>query len=176
MSFTPGQRIESRCTRCKDIMGHVVIAIHNDEIAKVECCACGSVHKYYPPEKKKAAKVEKAVRVRAGAERSDVVKEKSVRPSRTTSATESITKSTTVTKARVKPKELNNEALQEKWRQYVLPQAHKARPYSLNVELSVNDIVEHSSFGIGIVCSLCPPDKAEILFEEGSKNLRCACR
>ena len=43
----PGDRIEARCTRCNDITGHVIVALVGGEIVKVECRACGSVHKYY---------------------------------------------------------------------------------------------------------------------------------
>ena len=42
----PGDRIEARCTRCNDITGHVIVALVGGEIVKVECRACGSVHKY----------------------------------------------------------------------------------------------------------------------------------
>ncbi len=52
----PGDRIEARCTRCNDITGHVVVALVGGQIVKVECKACGSVHKYYPPVSAKASK------------------------------------------------------------------------------------------------------------------------
>ena len=52
----PGDRIEARCTRCNDITGHVIVALVGGEIVKVECRACGSVHKYYPPATPKEAK------------------------------------------------------------------------------------------------------------------------
>lgn len=62
----PGDRIEARCTRCNDITGHVIVALVGGEIVKVECRACGSVHKYYPPATPKEAKGKTAVcRVKA---------------------------------------------------------------------------------------------------------------
>lgn len=61
MVASVGQRIEARCTRCKDLTGHIVVSMLNGEIAKVECCACSSVHKYYPPAKKKEEAAAKPV-------------------------------------------------------------------------------------------------------------------
>lgn len=58
MTASVGERIEARCTRCKDLTGHIVVSMLNGEIAKVECCACGSVHKYYPPAKKKKKRLQ----------------------------------------------------------------------------------------------------------------------
>lgn len=43
-----GERIESRCRRCNDITGHVIVAMVGGEIYKVECQACRSVHKFHP--------------------------------------------------------------------------------------------------------------------------------
>lgn len=70
----PGDRIEARCTRCNDITGHVIVALVGGEIVKVECRACGSVHKYYPPATPKEAKGKTAVcRVKAGETRKEAV-------------------------------------------------------------------------------------------------------
>ena len=69
-----GDRIEARCTRCNDITGHVIVALVGGEIVKVECRACGSVHKYYPPATPKEAKGKTAVcRVKAGETRKEAV-------------------------------------------------------------------------------------------------------
>ena len=70
----PGDRIEARCTRCNDITGHVIVALVGGEIVKVECRACGSVHKYYPPAAPKEAKGKTSVcRVKAGEARKEAV-------------------------------------------------------------------------------------------------------
>ena len=70
----PGDRIEARCTRCNDITRHVIVALVGGDIVKVECRACGSVHKYYPPATPKEAKGKTAVcRVKAGETRKEAV-------------------------------------------------------------------------------------------------------
>ncbi len=45
------------------------------------------------------------------------------------------------------------------------------RRYELAERFSVNDIVEHPSFGTGVVRNVMPGDKIEVLFEGGSKIL-----
>lgn len=43
-----------------------------------------------------------------------------------------------------------------------------AKPYSLDVELTENDTVDHPKFGIGFVLELVSPTKVQVLFEEGN--------
>ncbi len=42
-----------------------------------------------------------------------------------------------------------------------------AKPYSLDVELTENDTVDHPKFGVGFVLELISPTKVEVLFEDG---------
>ncbi|XPV76472.1 MAG: hypothetical protein ACNI27_00765 [Desulfovibrio sp.] len=44
-----GGTIECRCSRCKDITGHIIHVMNEEIPQKVECRACGSVHKYAKP-------------------------------------------------------------------------------------------------------------------------------
>ena len=47
-----GSDVESKCTKCRGATTHVVIAMVGTEISKVECSACGGLHKYRDPKKK----------------------------------------------------------------------------------------------------------------------------
>lgn len=176
MAVAVGQRIEARCTRCKDLMGHVVVSMINGEIAKVECCACGSVHKYYPPAKKKEEAAAKPVRVRAGEERSQAVKESTQRSARISALKE---KSPAAPKVSVSKSERANlkalEEMQAKWKDRMVSYGGNAKPYAMDLLVHKDDFVEHSVFGLGVVLEVYPPDKAEILFSLGIKNLRCQC-
>jgi uncharacterized Zn finger protein (UPF0148 family) len=56
------QILETRCTRCKLPLTHVVVS-HNSEgmVERVQCRTCGSEHKYHPDKKgKKPAKKKRA--------------------------------------------------------------------------------------------------------------------
>lgn len=49
-----GDHIVARCTKCKDITNHTIVAMVDDAPAKVECNTCNGVHKYRKPAIKKA--------------------------------------------------------------------------------------------------------------------------
>ncbi len=60
------------------------------------------------------------------------------------------------------------------WETLIAAQAEKrAVPYDMNGRFRLNDLVEHSSFGLGIVRQLVAPCKVQILFSCGVKLLRC---
>ncbi len=163
MDLKPGDRVESRCTRCKDLMGHIIVTMVDSEILKVECCACKSIHKYYPV-KKKEEKKEKTLRVRAGQERSSAVKEKNARTGQVREkGSEEKTKRISKSLAEI----------QENWKNAINSSTLNPIPYNMNVEVNLDSVVEHSIFGIGIVTEIFPPDKADFLFSEGVKSLRC---
>jgi hypothetical protein len=61
-----GEDIDNRCTKCNGITGHIVIAVVEGKLAKVECKLCGSLHRFRDPNKKPPAK-KKATRKRAPA-------------------------------------------------------------------------------------------------------------
>ncbi|MDR2160716.1 MAG: hypothetical protein LBO77_01015 [Desulfovibrio sp.] len=42
----PGDHITAWCGRCNDVTGHIVLLILNGVVARVECRACGSVHRH----------------------------------------------------------------------------------------------------------------------------------
>ena len=156
----PGDRIEARCTRCNDITGHVIVALVGGEIVKVECRACGSVHKYYPPATPKEAKGKTAVcRVKAGETRKEAVN--SFKPTSTPSTAAAAQKAA--------------EDMEQNWQRTMNMTAASARPYAMNESFAVGDVIDHPKFGSGVVQEIFPPDKMQILFRDGAKMLRCAC-
>ena len=150
----PGDFITTRCRRCDDVTGHVVMLVLDGVIAKVECKACGSVHKYYAPKPVKTKSTSSAVRhVRAGQGRE--------------TATDLGGKKTT---SRTKTAAKIESAWQEAMVRHV---AETPIPYSMKTPISSGMFIEHPSFGRGEVISAIKPDKAEILFQSGVKLLRC---
>lgn len=155
----PGDRIEARCTRCNDVTGHVIVAQVGGQIVKVECCACGSVHKYYPPKAEKALADSGVRRVRQGTDRKEAISAK--RPAVTRGSSRAAAEAA---------------AIEKSWRETLeRPSSPEPRPYVMDIPLQKGDVVEHSAFGLGTVLAVVRPDKAEILFREGIKNLRCTC-
>ena len=167
----PGDRIEARCTRCNDITGHVIVALVGDEIVKVECRACGSVHKYYPPATPKEPRAKAAVcRVKAGETRKEAVN--SFKP--TASPSTSAVSPSAVSRAAAKAQKAA-EDMEQNWQRTMNKTAAASRPYAMTEKFAVGDIVEHPKFGSGVVQELFPPDKMQILFRDGTKMLRCTC-
>lgn len=51
--LSAGDFIEARCTRCRTLMNHTIIAMVGDRVARVQCNTCGGMHNY---REEKAAK------------------------------------------------------------------------------------------------------------------------
>ena len=165
-SFVTGQIIEARCSRCKDITGHVVMACLDGMPVKVECRACGSVHKYVAPEAPSRPKVEKTVRVKAGHNRVEAV-DATVRAEKHASAP----KLTREQKQNAHRAEEN----EQRWNSLVAGRSAVPVPYSMSGTFAVDALVDHPVFGVGAVVELLPPDKMDVMFKDGVKRLRCVC-
>lgn len=169
-SLAPGQRIEARCTRCRDVTGHVIVALVDGQVAKVECCACGSVHKYYPPEAPTRQAKARPVRVQSGRERGEVVLEQA----RKTPKPKAEPKPKAPTRAEQQTARLQAE-LERQWQEALARNPATPVPYAMSGSFVLGGLVDHPTFGVGMVLALTPPDKMEILFREGVKALRCQC-
>ncbi|MBN1140992.1 MAG: hypothetical protein JXB25_04220 [Deltaproteobacteria bacterium] len=55
-----GDTIDSRCTRCREITNHTIVAMVEDRVARVECKVCGSVHNHKATAAPKKAAVKPA--------------------------------------------------------------------------------------------------------------------
>ena len=176
-SFVTGQIIEARCSRCRDVTGHVVMACLDGMPIKVECRACGSVHKYAAPSAAPRPKAETTVRVKAGHGRAEAVDatvkaEKAVE--RMASMAAEKKSAPRISKAEQASMRMAEEN-EQRWSQTMATIVGTAEPYNMNGKFAVRDLVEHPVFGTGVVVELFPPDKMDVLFREGVKRLRCAC-
>ncbi|BCS54370.1 hypothetical protein [Geobacter sp. SVR] len=149
-TLSAGDIIEARCTRCRDILNHRIVAMVGEKVVRVECNTCGGVHNYYPPPSAKSASSPRQASPRTGA---------------TARATSTGTRS--VKKDPV-------EAEQEEW-SALRPamQVERALAYDLNGRFTANTLLNHPAFGLGIVKQVIPPNKMQVLFEDGIKLLRC---
>jgi hypothetical protein len=169
MILSPGQRVEARCTRCRDVTGHVVVALADGRVVKVQCCACGSTHRYYPPPRPPALPgAERPLRVRSGEERTEAAREQRKPEPRE--------KPGTGRQSREKQQEARLRAeMERQWRDALARTPAVPLPYAMDGRFPLGGLVSHPVFGVGMVLALTPPDKMEILFREGVKALRCQC-
>ncbi len=140
-----GDDVEARCTRCREVTNHTVVAMVESRVARVQCNICNGIHNYYPPATQRtaarpaAAKPEKPVKApRATARRTQAAEQ---------AEWEEATRSAAAGKAVV--------------------------PYTMTRSCRAGELLQHPSFGIGVVKAIIPPGKMTVLFEAGTKLMRC---
>ena len=149
--ISAGDTIEARCTRCRAVLNHTIVAMVEGQVVRVECNTCRGTHNYHAVKEK----VEKSIKA------SQAVK---------------VPKLKNPSAPRASRKD-PGAADREEWEALQLNQnLDKASAYTMNGRFRVGDIVDHATFGIGVVKLVIPPDKAEILFETGKKLLRTAAK
>jgi Zn ribbon nucleic-acid-binding protein len=151
-NFVVGKETDAYCTRCKRDIAHKIHALDANGVpARVECVSCHGQHKYHPPKSAKEssrAKEEPMVRVvKAGAPKSS--SSEKTRPA----------------------KVVDRETQPNNWKDLVLPNQQRAKPYRISESFVPGDIVRHPSFGLGYVESRLAPQKISVLFDAGSKSL-----
>ena len=58
--LSAGDIIESRCTKCREVLNHRIVAMVDGKVVRVECNTCNGVHNYYPPPPERDEKVPRA--------------------------------------------------------------------------------------------------------------------
>lgn len=145
--LSAGDIIDARCTRCREILNHRIVAMVEGKVVRVECNTCGGVHNYYPPPTAKEAKAAKAAKEPSAARTSSTPRSSKKDP---------------------------DEADREEWASLKpTMQIDRAQDYSMNGTYRVNSLILHSVFGLGIVKRLIVPNKMQVLFQDGIKLLRC---
>jgi hypothetical protein len=137
--LSAGSTIETRCTRCKGVLNHTIVAMVGEKIVRVECSTCHGLHAYHPPKPVKEAKT-------AG------------------------TKVAAPRKTKADP----DAAARAEW-EALQPglDSSQAIPYDMNRAYRLKNLLSHPNFGLGIVQLVIPPNKIDVLFQDGKKRLRC---
>jgi hypothetical protein len=143
--LTPGKEIDCKCTRCKVVIGHTIVIMDGPAPKRVKCNSCGSEHRYIaaPEETGPARKPALKVRLEAGRRKEIRVE---VAPSPTPAKTSSGKVARKRSPARMAPStaDVFVELIKDK-------ELSEPRPYSPGVTFAVHELVEHPSFGQGIV-------------------------
>ncbi len=135
-----GDHIDARCTRCREITNHTIIAMVAESPARVRCNTCSGDHNYRPP-----------VLTEASPPRVSPAK-----PGRRTRV------------------DRRWKAQQQEWRDATeKADSGVTVAYRMDRSYRVGDLVNHPTFGVGMVQQVVKPNKMEILFAEGIKSLRC---
>jgi transcription elongation factor Elf1 len=162
----PGDYITTKCGRCNDITGHVIMLVLDGAIAKVECKACGSVHKYREAKLPKPKKADNASvrKVRAGDSRDKAVE---LGPQGGRARPAAAPRPTT-------PRLSTAAKIESAWQEAMFRHnGETPQPYAMQAAFSLHALLDHPVFGKGEVIKVVPPDKMDVLFQEGVKTLRC---
>lgn len=65
------------------------------------------------------------------------------------------------------------EALEAKWRQKLIKSERAPKAYRMDGIYEVDDVINHSIFGVGLTTEMVLPDKMRIFFEDGLKLMKC---
>ena len=146
-----GDTIEARCTRCRAVLNHTIVAMVDGRVVRVECNTCRGTHNYHEAKEPVAKSVRTTLDGKVQHE-----------------------KKTAAPRA---PRKDPLAAEREEWESLRLNRnGDEATPYDMNRRFRAGDIIAHPSFGLGLVKLVIPPNKAEILFETGKKLLITAMK
>lgn len=161
-----GSIVESICGKCNDVMGHTIMAMVGNDIVKVECRVCKSVHRYRPPAR--VARTKGPVTMKKGRDGEAV----SSRQAMIGQTTRPVVPKPAARKSSAAA--LAAEALLDDWRTAMRKhEGEEARPYAMNETFAAGNYIAHPTFGLGEVSAFVRPDKIDVLFEEGIKRLLC---
>lgn len=59
-TLSVGDRIDARCTKCRKVMNHTLVAMVDQKPARVKCNTCGGEHNYRNPDAPKKTKATSA--------------------------------------------------------------------------------------------------------------------
>ena len=142
-----GDFVDAKCTRCRAVLNHTIVAMVGERIVRVQCNTCGGQHNYHPPQEVKKP-VERSTTSRSATPRT---------PSAGRPRREPVPKGPSEW-------ELSMEGVDP----------DTATPYAMDRPFRTGEIISHPVFGIGIVVTVTKPNKVEILFKDSVKLLRCA--
>ena len=54
--LSAGDTIEARCTRCRAVLNHTIVAMVAEKVVRVECNTCRGMHNYHPLKEKAVIK------------------------------------------------------------------------------------------------------------------------
>ncbi len=134
-----GSEVLSHCGKCKDDTYHIISVMSGDKISKVMCKTCKAQHNYRKPKMQDK----------------DTTETKPVKTAKTTK--------TASTRRSLK-------SAAKKWNDLLANYELKdAKGYNIKQNFEESALIDHPSFGIGVVTRKIDQFKIEIHFEEGIK-------
>ncbi len=162
--LTPGKDIDSKCTRCKVVIGHTVVIMDGPIPKRVKCNSCGSEHRFIAPPEEKNSTSKPSIRVRREEGRRKEVRVESSKPKK---------KPATKAKGRAKKVATPPPSHADVFVSLTLDRELVGETlYSAKATYAVDDLVSHKVFGLGLVLKV-RDTKVDIHFrDQGPKVLK----
>jgi len=147
-TYAVGKECDAWCTKCKRDTLHNIVALDASGLpAQVECRSCGGGHKYRAPKAPVAAAAAKA---KAPAKRV---------PAKTSKQAAAA--------AAAAP-----AAIYKRWEELVGKRAGTpAQRYAVTQAYGVEDVVEHTQFGLGFVLAEPAWNRIKVIFQDAERTL-----
>ena len=143
--LSAGDFVDARCTRCRMVTNHTIVAMVEDQVVRVQCNTCNGVHNYHRPTPARAP---------ASAGKTGKAAASAGKPRRASAGP---------------------SAEQLEWQAACRDaDSARAARYEMGGSYRVDELIAHPVFGLGVVKALSKPNKMEVLFEQGKKVLRCS--
>jgi hypothetical protein len=150
--LTAGKEIDAKCTRCKIVIGHTIVAMVGTEPRRVKCNSCGSEHRYIPAPDTQTQVTRTTVRVRReeGRRKEIRVDVVSPHPAGEKAGRERTSGRTRSGSGKAPPRSAPSFA--DEYHELIRDkEPAEPREYSAKETFQENDLVDHKAFGRGIV-------------------------
>jgi len=147
-ALSTGGECDAWCTKCKRDSLHNIVALDatGKTPAQVQCRSCQGTHKYRPPKDAPAAVTAK--------------KKATKKPA---------TKKSASAKATAAP---TPAALYKRWEELVGKRAGtSAQRYKVTAGYGADDVIEHTTFGLGFVTEEIGWNRIKVLFQDAERTL-----
>jgi len=140
-----GDEVDSYCTSCRLMLAHTVVALVGTKPDKVQCKTCGKQHKYRakPPKSAGGAATEDAPK-----------KPKAVKAKTGTTRTRKTKETEAGWEEALAGRDMVN-----------------SKPYTISGEYQEREVINHKTFGFGVIVKLLAENKMQVRFKEGTKLL-----
>jgi hypothetical protein len=137
-----GADVDALCSRCRLELAHVIVALDGSRIVRVQCKTCGTIHSF-----KSSSQTRGERKTRSASGGVSVVGRGRGAAGRAAAALD------------------DYESLMEG------RDLSRAKRYKPAVTFGEGDVVDHATFGIGLITKLLADNKVEVVFRQGLKVL-----
>ena len=152
-TFHTGRDCDAWCTKCKMDLAHTIVAMVRGLPVQVKCNTCHSFHRYRAP--------------KSGGSGKPGGRSAAAAPSRRRSGEAAVAKAARARQATVSKAQL-------RWEELVAPRVAgegSVQRYDVRGEYGKGDLVDHPTFGVGVVLDELPASKIRALFRDSERIL-----